>query len=131
MLRRGRRRMPVTRVVFYKDDDGTTPLLDWLNQRQPREAVAKCIALIELLKEKGHELRRPHADVLEDGIHELRARQGKVQLRMLYFFLLKTAVITHGFSKRGKKVPAIEIKRAKAFRTRYVADPESHTHEEG
>jgi hypothetical protein len=33
--------------------------------------------------------------------------------------------------KRGKKVPPIEIKRAKAFRARYVEDPDSHTHEEG
>ena len=117
--------------MFYKHDDGATPLLAWLDTVQPREAVAKCIALIDLLKEKGHELRRPHADVLTDGIHELRAHQGRVQLRMLYFFDEKTAVITHGFIKRGKKVSPKEITRAKGFRNRYHTDPESHTHEEG
>ena len=118
------------RVVFYRDDDGTTPLLDWLGGVEPREAVAKCIALISLLKEKGHELRRPHADILEDGVHELRARQGRVQLRLLYFFDAKAAVITHGFIKRGAKVPPKEIKRAKDLRDRYNADRAKHTHEE-
>jgi hypothetical protein len=31
-------------------------------------------------------LRRPHADYLEDGIYELRWRNGTVQYRILYFF---------------------------------------------
>jgi phage-related protein len=123
--------VPQTRVIFYRDDDGSTPLLDWLAEVQPRQAVARCIALIELLAERGHELRRPHADILKDGIHELRTRQGRVQLRMLYFFDKHTAVVTHGFIKRGRKVPTAEIERAGEFRDRYVADPASHTHEEG
>jgi phage-related protein len=76
-------------------------------------------------------LRRPHADILEDGLHELRTRQNKVRLRMLYFFDKKTAVITHGFVKNVARVPRVEIKRASRFRERYLADPDGHTHEEG
>jgi len=123
--------MPETRVVFCRDEDGAAPLLDWLASVQPREAVASCIALIGLPKEKGHELRRPHADILVDGIHELRAHRGRVQLRMLYFFQENTAVVTHGFIKRGTKVPAKEISRAKVFRRRWHADPVRYTHKEG
>src|SRR4051812_3026286 len=123
--------MPETRAVFYRDDDGKTPLLEWFGKLQPREAVARCVALIGLLKEKGHELRRPHADILKAGIHELRAKQGRVQLRVLYFFDKKTAVLTHGFVKTGKKVPPEEIARACGFRKRYDGDRAAHTHEEG
>jgi hypothetical protein len=122
--------MPKTHVVFYRDDDGDTPLLMWLDEVEPREAVPKCLALIELLRERGHELRRPHADVLRDDIHELRARRGKVRIRMLYFFDGKTAIVTHGFVKPKDKVPDVEIERAKRFRDRYLADRERHTHEE-
>ncbi len=121
--------MPKTRVVFYKEE-GSTPVLDWLGSLQPREAVAKCIVAINLLKERGHELRRPHADFLEDGIYELRARQGKVQFRILYFFEKQLAVLAHGFIKPGKKVPPGEIERANGFRERYKTDPAKHTHEE-
>jgi hypothetical protein len=35
----------------------------------------------------GHELRRPEADFLRDGIYELRASLGGVHHRILYFFL--------------------------------------------
>jgi phage-related protein len=123
--------VPRTRVVFYKNDNGSVPLLEWLAALQPQAAVAKCIALIELLKAKGHELRRPHADYLRDGIYELRARLKKVRIRMLYFFHEKTAVLTHGFVKKSDKVPPGEIDGAIEFRESYEADPEGHTHEEG
>jgi len=122
--------MPKTRVVFYKDDDGSVPLLVWLEEVEPQETVAKCIALIDLLKEHGHALRRPHADILKDGIYELRARLKKLRLRILYFFAGKTAVLTHGFIKPASKVSPEEIKRAKGFRKRYHEDPEEHTYEE-
>ena len=121
--------MPATHVVFYKDDDGSTPLLVWLDELQPQEAVAKCIVLIEALRASGHELRRPSADILEDGIYELRARLNKVRLRMLYFFDKKTAVVTHGFVKNVARVPPAEISRAQRFRERYLSGPADHTSE--
>ncbi len=122
--------MPQTKVVFFKEDDGSVPLLEWLGALEEK-AVAKCLAVIELLKENGHELRRPHGDFLRDGIYELRARHGKVRLRMLYFFHDKVAVLTHGIKKKGDKVPPKEIDRAIRFRECYPADREPHTHEEG
>ena len=73
--------MPQIRVVFFKNDDDSVPLLEWLGALEEK-AVAKCLAVMELLKENGHDLRRPHADFLRDGICELRARHGKVRLRI-------------------------------------------------
>ena len=66
--------MPETTVVFYADDDGSAPLLTWLDQQQ-RKVQDKCLVKIERLAELGHELRRPEADFLRDGIYELRVRQ--------------------------------------------------------
>ena len=122
--------MPETRVVFYKDDDGSVPLLEWLGTLEEK-AVAKAVAVIELLRQQGHELRRPHADFLRDGIYEVRARQGKVRPRMFYFFHNEVAVLPHGIKKQGAKVPPKEIDRAIRFRERYQPDPAGHTHEEG
>ncbi|MBI4582365.1 MAG: type II toxin-antitoxin system RelE/ParE family toxin, partial [Planctomycetes bacterium] len=77
--------MPRTRVVFYREDDGSVPLLDWMDSIAVK-AVAKCRVRIERLRELGHELRRPEADYLRDDIYELRvALQGR-NYRMLYFF---------------------------------------------
>lgn len=62
--------MPATQVVFYKEVDGTVPVLEWLRtlRRENRRAFAKCVARIRRLAELGHELRRPEADLLRDAI---------------------------------------------------------------
>ena len=77
-----------TGVVFYQEAPGDVPALNWLRrlQRTDRRGYAKCVARVQRLAELGHELRRPEADFLRDGIHELRARRGRVQYRILYFF---------------------------------------------
>lgn len=63
--------LPRTNVVFYGDPDGSCPVLGWLDH-QPPKVQDKCVVRIERLAELGHELRRPEADLLEDGIYELR-----------------------------------------------------------
>ena len=52
--------MPATEVLRFKDDDGSLPVLDWLNSLLERNqrAYRKCRVLITMLEEQGHELRR-------------------------------------------------------------------------
>src|SRR6266478_5522683 len=99
--------MPRTNVVFYRDDEGRVPLLEWLDDL-PRKAQDKCRVKIERLRELGHELRRPEADFLREGIYELRVRLQRVNYRMLYFFHGNTAaVVSHGIRKEDE-VPGKE-----------------------
>jgi hypothetical protein len=120
-----------TKVIFFKETDGTVPFLDWLRDLKEKKAVAKCIAMVELLEQFGPKLRRPHADILRDGIHELRTRVGRVQYRLLYFFHEQLAVISHGFIKPGAKVEAKEIDRAVGNREVFRKAPNEHTFQEG
>jgi hypothetical protein len=80
--------MPRTQVIFYQERDGKAPVLEWLSELKETNAKAwaNCRVRIEQLAELGHELRRPAADILRNGIYELRAKQGHVQYRILYFF---------------------------------------------
>ena len=103
--------MPAIEIVFFQEDDRSVPLIDWLSGL-PDKARAKCIVLIELLKQFGPELRRPHADYLRNGIYELRTHVGHVQYRMLYFYTGQTAVVSHGFIKAKAQVPPREIDAA-------------------
>jgi len=57
--------MPEVSVLFYQEEDGTVPVLDWFD-RLGSKAQAKCLARLERLKSAGHELRRPEADFTED-----------------------------------------------------------------
>jgi phage-related protein len=113
-----------TEVVFYREEDGSVPLLDWLDglPRKPRE---KCLARLARLEELGHELRRPEADFLRDGIYELRAAYQGVQYRMLYFFSGKAfVVVSHGLVKE-KAVPPKDIDRAIERKRKFESDPVS------
>jgi len=121
--------VPQTEVIFYRDEDGSAPALEWLRglRRGEQRAYAKCVARIRELAALGHELRRPAADLLRGGIHELRARSGRVHYRLLYFFHGKTvAVLTHGLTKEDA-VPDTEIERALMRKKRFQQDPERHS----
>lgn len=78
----------------------------------------------------GYELRRPIADMLRDGIYELRTRHGTVQYRILYFFHgQNVAVLAHSFTKE-KKIPPEMIDEAVRRKNLFDASPDRHTYKE-
>ena len=122
--------MPPTSIVLFRDDDGSAPFLDWFD-RLPEKAKVQCRARLGLLTEQGHDLRRPAADYLRDGIYELRAKAGRVQYWMLYFFHGRQAVvISHGITKQEAAVPPTEIERARRRKQAFEAAPLRHTYKE-
>jgi hypothetical protein len=121
--------MPRTRVVIYQEAEGSAPLLEWLDEL-PEKAQDKITARVELLAERGHELRRPHCDYLEQQVYELRIRLGHVQYRVLYAFIGQDVVLlSHGCTKEDV-VPRNEIVRALKNLAAYKAAPAEHTYNE-
>jgi phage-related protein len=125
--------MPETRVIFYQDEDGDAPVLDWLDEleREDPKGLLNCLDRIQKLASMGHELRRPLADFLRDGIYELRASHRRVQYRILYFFHGRNiAVVAHAIVKEDSAVPDVDINRAIERQQLFMADPATHTYEE-
>jgi phage-related protein len=124
--------MPQTQLVFFRDDDGTVPVRDWLLtlRQRNRRAFVKCIVRIRRLAELGYELRRPEADLLRDGIYELRAREGRVNYRILYFFHGRNvAILTHALTKEDT-VPKSDIDRAVKRKAAFESNPTAHSYVE-
>jgi phage-related protein len=122
--------MPATSLIFFCESDGTAPAVTWLKdlQRKNARAYAKCRARLVRLAEMGHELRRPEADYLRDGIYELRSRMGTVNYRVLYFFHgREAAIVSHGFTKEAD-VPSREIEQAIASKRSFTVAPDKHTY---
>ena len=118
--------MPKTKVVFFREDDGRVPVLDWLDSLAP-PAKAKCRVKIERLRELGHEIRRPEADFLRDGIYELRIGLQGRNFRILYFFHGDIAIVlSHGIIKESF-VPPKEIDRAILNREKYEMPPDKNS----
>ena len=122
--------MPRTLVVFYKDREGNVPVLNWLD-RLPPKIQDKCVVKIERLRELGHELRRPEADLLREGIYELRVGRQGTNYRILYFFHRQVAaVLAHGLIKE-REVPAKDIEKALERKRQFEQAPNTHTYREG
>ena len=124
--------MPRIDVVFYQEEEEDVPVLEWLKElrRTDQRAYESCVAAIGRLAEFGHELRRPLADILRDGIYELRIRKGRVNIRILYFFHGRNlAILGHALTKEDK-VPKADIERAIRRKKSFETDPAGHSYSE-
>jgi len=108
-------------VIYYERKDGASPVYEFIESLSAREK-AKVLNWIELLEKQGPQLPRPYADLLEDGIHELRIKITGEQIRVLYFFCYRDfIVLTHSFIKSTDKVPPAEIIKAKQCRSDFLS----------
>lgn len=70
---------------------------------------------------------KPEADLLRDGMYELRASLQGVHLRIPYFFHgSAAAIVSHGIVKE-RAVPPKEIERAIERKNRFEANPAKHS----
>ncbi|MBM9499227.1 type II toxin-antitoxin system RelE/ParE family toxin [Leptospira sp. 201903071] len=109
------------KVYYYSEsEEEESEIETFINSKDERNQ-AKILAWIEKLEELGPNLPRPYADILRDGIHELRIKLSGDQIRILYFFCYKDYVIlTNHFIKRSDKVPKSEIDKAVKRREKFL-----------
>lgn len=100
-------------VCFFVDERGNNPVKEFI-QKLPLRDQAKIKAYLDELKVQGHNLRRPMADYLGEGIYELRPRNNRI---FYFFFLRDNAVLLHAIRKKTEKIPpndlALCLKRKK------------------
>ena len=95
-------------IILYDTEDGRCPVQELLDSLEPK-LLAKILRTIDLLEMNGPLLREPYSKPLENGIFELRTKQGSDITRVLYFFIVgKKAVLTNGFIKKSQKTPKAE-----------------------
>ena len=116
--------MPMN-IWYFADDRGNSPVREFIDEL-PLDEQAKVFAYINELKKQGHNLRRPLADYVKDGIYELRPKAN----RLFYFFFLKENVVfVHAIKKKTNGIPekdiALSLKRKKyieEYRTNIVKE---------
>jgi phage-related protein len=114
-------------LVFFKESDGEVPMKDWFGSLQFKPRI-KCIERLQRLKQLGHKLKRPEADYLRDGLYELRVKHSGINYRMLYFFHgQKAVIVSHGFTKKTRKVPTRELMVAKRRMVEFKSNPKAHS----
>jgi hypothetical protein len=92
------------------------PVTEFIDSSPPNHQV-KILRFLGLLEELGPALPRPYADILQDGIHELRIRLSGDQIRMLYFFCYqKYIILYYPFVKNTNRVPEEFIRKVALYR---------------
>ena len=103
-------------IIYCDEQTEPCPVTEFVDRLAPKHQV-KIIRFLSLLEEMGPTLPRPYADLLRDGIHELRIKLSGDQVRMLYFFCFKKFIVFYlGFIKTRRRVPEKLIDRAKHYR---------------
>ena len=103
-------------VEFCTKDNGEKPAKNFILGLDTKMR-AKVLGIINVLEEKGNQLRKPYSKHLDDGIFEIRGKVGTDITRVLYFFYYgKKIIITNGYIKKTQKTPKREIKLAKLYR---------------
>jgi phage-related protein len=88
-------------IYYFLGERGENPVKEFIKALSPDER-AKVFAYMTELKNQGHNLRRPLADYLGQGIYELRPKAN----RIFYFFFLKNSpVLVHAIRKKTDKIP--------------------------
>jgi phage-related protein len=99
-------------VEYLETGGGDCPVSQFLDRLNKKTELPYAIRKIDLLKQFGNKLERPHAAPLRDGIYELRIPIKHIQYRLLYFFFYQDKIIiTHG-TRKWDIVPEIEIRKA-------------------
>src|ERR1035437_4750350 len=107
-------------VLNYVTEDGRCPVQEFIESRSI-ENQAKILSQISYLKDMGPNLPRPYADLLKDGIHELRIKLSGNQVRLMYFFCYERyIVLPHSFIHHSDAVPEKEIIRAISIRNDFL-----------
>ncbi len=100
-------------IDFYETIDGKDPVSDFLDSL-PRKHKAKAFWELDLLAEKGNELKEPYVKHIEGELWELRIKFARDISRIFYFIPTETKIVLlHGFIKKTNRTPANEIQIAK------------------
>jgi len=107
-------------VLFCDDQMQSCPVTDFIENCPPKHRV-KILRFLSLLEEHGPTLPRPYADLLYDGIHELRLTLSGRQARVLYFFCYrKFIVLYYAFLKNTQRVPNKFIRKVRDYRYEFI-----------
>jgi hypothetical protein len=109
------------KLLYYEDDKGDSEVFQFIESQKTKNK-AKILGWLSMLEEKGPILPRPYADLLRDGIHEIRIKLSGNQVRILYFFCFKDfIVLSNCFTKNTSKVPNKEIEKAISIKTDFLS----------
>lgn len=108
------------KVETYVKRNGDNPVKEFIFSLDEK-MQSKLVHLIEILEERGIQLREPYSKPIGNGIFELRYQSKNQPTRILYFFYHEGRIIlTNGFIKKSRKTPRKEIDLALKYKKDFL-----------
>ena len=109
----------MTRAIrFYRTSSGKCPVEEFLDSLSGKTAQ-KVTWILQLIEELDA-IPEQYLKKLTSEIWECRIQFGGNIFRVLCFFDGPGVVLTHGFQKKTRKIPRIEIDKAETYRSDYL-----------
>jgi len=107
-------------IEYYQDNKGSEPVADFIDSL-PIGTQAKVFRLIDLLGDYGVLLKEPYTKQIRDKIREIRIKDDRGSIRVLYFtFTGRRFILLHGFVKKSDKTPEKEVDTAQKRMTDFL-----------
>lgn len=99
------------RAVFFRTEQGTEPVRDWLKglNREERLAIGTDIMTVEF----GWPIGMPTCRPMGDGLFEVRTNLADRIARVIFCVDEGQMVLLHGFIKKSQKTPKSDLERAR------------------
>ena len=100
-------KLPKLNAVFYKSQSGAEPVRDWLKRlaKDERKAIGEDIAYVQFKWPIG----KPRVDHLHGAVWEVRTSLVNRIARTLFAVESGVMVLLHGFIKKTRATPQVEI----------------------
>jgi phage-related protein len=97
-------------IIFYKEDSGREPVIEWLNRldKQERIKIGEDLQTLQYRWPLGMPLVKP----LGKGLWELRTKLSNRIARIIFVVQDSYIIILNGFIKKTEKTPLREIEIA-------------------
>ena len=101
-------------VKFYRTEAGNEPVREWLKgmERDDRKIIGEDIKTVQF----GWPLGMPLVRKLEPGLWEIRSHLRQGIARVLFTVVENKIVLLHGFIKKSKKTPPMDLETARRRR---------------
>ena len=107
------------KVEYYESKRNCFPVLDFIREMENIKLSSKAIMMIDVLEETGIFLKKPYCKHINNGIYELRVKQGTNIARIFYFFDSNKIVLTNGYIKKKNKLSSHDYEKALVYRAQY------------
>ena len=122
--------MATMQAVYYRDQAGSEPVYDFIEQLQPDEAqvaIDNQISRLNVLRTNDPPLPFPHSSRISGELRELRCHYGRRLFRGLYRRSENLFILLRAFEKRSRRVSdedkAVAKRRWQDFRARMDTQP--------